>query len=248
MKKIKLLYVLALTCCILNTACSGNDNQPTASTTDIEDSFTSQDTSELENVQTEQPRTVTKIVAEYDGKTTAGTRLNKNNSGLTVTATYDDGSEEEIFDYNIKQPALLKAGKTGKIKITYGGAQCSLKVKCTTLTKKQYKNKCKTISYKKLARNPDKYEGKKIKFTGQIIQVMESSWGTAYRIDVTKGSYGIWDDTVYVEFDPSSNNRFLEDDIVSFYGKYDGLYTYETVLGASVTVPKVVAKYMDLSK
>lgn len=44
----------------------------------------------------------------------------------------------------------------------------------------------------------------------------------------------------------NSTKRFLEDDIVTFYGTYDGLYTYETILGASVTIPSVTARYMTL--
>lgn len=191
-----------------------------------------------------------KLTADYDGSTEEGTILAKDNSGITVFAGYDDGTELDITDYTIKSPSELKAGKTSTIIITYENVQCKLSVKCTSLTAKQYKQKCKNISYKKLARTPDKYEGKKVKFTGEIVQVMEDedTSSAVYRINVTKGNYGFWDDTVYVEYWGSSEKRFLEDDIVTFYGESVGLYTYETVLGASVTIPCVNAKYITLNK
>lgn len=194
------------------------------------------------------PPVLTKLTAEYDGSTKAGTILNEENEGIYVGAVYDDGNELTITDFTIQSPAKLKAGKTSSVLITYENVQCTLKVKCTSLTAKQYKNKCKTISYKKLARTPDKYEGKKFKFTGKIIQVMEADYYTCYRIDVTKGEYGIWDDTVYVEYRGNSDKRFLEDDIVTFYGESGGLYTYESVLGSSITIPSIDAKYMTLNK
>jgi len=44
-----------------------------------------------------------------------------------------------------------------------------------------------------------------------------------------------------------SGSRILEDDIVTFYGTYGGLYSYESVMGATITVPLVLAQYMDLN-
>ena len=189
---------------------------------------------------------ITKLIAEYSGSTKKGTVLDENNEDITVIAVYDNGDKYQIEDYTIQNPAKLKAGKTSTIVIEYENATCKLKVKCTSLTASQYKKKCKSISYKKLARKPDKYEGKKVKFTGKIIQVMEDDYETCFRIDVTRGKYGVWDDTVYVEFYGDSNKRFLEDDIVTFYGEFNGLHTYESIFGASITIPSVEAKYITL--
>lgn len=193
-------------------------------------------------------RTLTKITADYDGSRSAGVLLDNANYDITVFGEYSDGTRQVLDDYTINNPVKLKAGKTSTVTISYENLKCSLSVTCTTPTAKQYKNKCKTIPYKKLARTPDKYEGKKVKFTGKIIQVLEDGDDAYYRIDVTKGKYGIWDDTVYVEYSGNSDKRFLEDDIVTFYGKSEGLHTYETIFGASVTIPSVSAKYMVLKK
>ena len=62
---------------------------------------------------------------------------------------------------------------------------------------------------------------------------------TAMRI-ATKGNY---DDVVYVTYErPNSDKRILEDDRVTIYGECNGLYTYETIMGGSVTLPKFEAE------
>ncbi len=36
----------------------------------------------------------------------------------------------------------------------------------------------------------------------------------------------------------------LEDDKITFYGTYGGLYTYTTVLGDSLTIPSIYVEYL----
>ena len=115
--------------------------------------------------------------------------------------------------------------------------------------KKDYLASCKTYKYKDIARNPDKYEGKNAKFKGKVVQVMEGDYYTVLRVNVTKGKYGIYSDTVYVIYIPkdSKESRILEDDIVTLYGELGGIETYETVMGASVSIPKMYAKYITIN-
>lgn len=114
-----------------------------------------------------------------------------------------------------------------------------------------YKTKCGTYSYKEIARNPDMYEGKYMKFTGKVIQVQEAPsflYYSVYRISVTNNGYGYYDDTVYVTCDNyGEGDRILEDDIVTFYGECKGTKTYETVMGADVTIPWVEAEFIELN-
>lgn len=115
-----------------------------------------------------------------------------------------------------------------------------------------YKDSCKSYSYEEISRNPSKYEGEKAYFRGEIIQVIEQKvlTSTAYvlRVNVTRGAY-TWKDTVYVTYYQSSGSdqgRLLEDDIITMYGTLEGTKTYETVLGASVTIPQFSAEYIDI--
>ena len=54
--------------------------------------------------------------------------------------------------------------------------------------------------------------------------------------------YG-WDDTVWVNY---SGSRVLEDDIIQVWGTVDGRRTYETVLGASVTIPELTSLVLEI--
>ena len=115
--------------------------------------------------------------------------------------------------------------------------------------KKDYIASCKTYKYKDIARNPDKYYGKRAKFKGEVVQVIEGYFDTTLRVDVTKGKYGIYTDTMYVVYTPQSTteNRILEDDIITIYGELAGIETYETVMGAKVSIPRIDAEYITIN-
>ena len=110
----------------------------------------------------------------------------------------------------------------------------------------EYKTNCQTYDYKTIFRYVEQYKGKDVKFTGKVVQIIDKN---SYRVNVTKDRWGYYDDTVYVKFVDLDGNtpRILEDDIITFYGTVGDLYTYTTVLGASVTIPSVNANYIDLN-
>lgn len=114
----------------------------------------------------------------------------------------------------------------------------------------EYKNSCKTYDYKTIFRYAEDYKGKDVKYTGKVVQVIENDSYTSYRVNVTKDRWGYYDDTIYVTFMnlDKSTPRILEDDIITFYGTLSDLYTYETIMGGTVTIPSVVARYIDLKK
>ena len=90
------------------------------------------------------------------------------------------------------------------------------------------------LDYKAVARDPDAHIGDLIKFQGKVLQVMESGKYITFRIT----SKGNWDDVVYCSYTaPDDYKRILEDDKVTVYGTCTGIYTYETIMGGSVTIP-----------
>ncbi len=108
----------------------------------------------------------------------------------------------------------------------------------------QFKSACESPSYEDVARDPDNWEGHKVAFTGKVIQVMQDGNSYTLRVNVTKGSYGIWSDTILVSYKAGAgDSRILEDDVMTFYGTMNGMYSYKSVLGATVTVPLLVATY-----
>ncbi|MEE1246335.1 MAG: hypothetical protein UHL70_03670 [Acutalibacteraceae bacterium] len=119
------------------------------------------------------------------------------------------------------------------------------------LSESEFKAQCSTIDFDTIARNPDKYKGKKYKFTGEVIQVSETSLlGTTFcglRIDVTQGEYG-WEDTIYATVTiKEGEDRILEDDIITIWGTCEGNYTYTSVMGASISLPKIDVEYFEIS-
>ena len=113
-----------------------------------------------------------------------------------------------------------------------------------------YKKLCATYNYKDVLRNPDEFKGKQAYWFGKIVQVVSKSQNySIFRIDVTCEKYeyldGYYcDDTVYVTY--LGQDSFIEDDMIKMWGIMNGTETYTTVLGASVTIPKFTAEYMEL--
>lgn len=121
----------------------------------------------------------------------------------------------------------------------------------TTMTREEYVDACEKVTYEELARTNSSYIGTKVKFKGEIFQVVNSSdtGMSTYLISVTEDEYGLWGDHVYVSFDTSElKSKFLEDDIVVFYGEVSGEYSYKSVLGEGITVPSITAVYMDIKE
>jgi RNA polymerase subunit RPABC4/transcription elongation factor Spt4 len=120
----------------------------------------------------------------------------------------------------------------------------------SNMSEDDYKAACESVKYKDLARSAEKYEGTKVKFTGEIQQVVydNDSGESEYMISVTKDEYDIWDDNIYVYYESDKEEDFLEEDIVTLYGEASGEETYTSVLGESITIPAVTAAYMDIEE
>jgi hypothetical protein len=122
------------------------------------------------------------------------------------------------------------------------------------IVKKEFKKSCKSIKYKTLARNPDKYKGKNYKLTGKVIQVQEPTYGdtVGLRINITKETakyidYVSWSDTIYATVEiPEGEDRILEDDIITFWGTCDGLYSYTSITNSKISLPKIDIMYFNI--
>ena len=92
------------------------------------------------------------------------------------------------------------------------------------------------ISYDELFRHNEDHIGKLVRYRGQIIQVQEGRRDSyVLRANVTEGQY-LWEDPVYLNY---SGSRLLEDDVIEFVGRVQGLKTYQAIFGNSVTIPEI---------
>ncbi len=98
------------------------------------------------------------------------------------------------------------------------------------------------IDYKNASRYPDQYKGKNVRFSGKVLQVIDTWLGKAYRIS----SSGSWDNVVYVLDMGEDSVPLIEDDYVTVFGTYAGNMTYETVMGAKMTIPEVYGEKIKL--
>lgn len=119
----------------------------------------------------------------------------------------------------------------------------------------KFKDSCESIDFKTLSRNPDKYKGNNYKLTGEVIQVQEGWLDTVeLRINITKEEFEyidevMWTDTIYATVTiPEGADNILVDDVITFWGTCDGEYTYTSVLGDSITLPKIDIKYYELAE
>jgi uncharacterized membrane protein YvbJ len=169
-----------------------------------------------------------------------------------IGAVFGKSEEDENKSTTAATTSTPKATK----KETQSTAK-TIKKKTNKQIKKEFKASCKTITYKKLARNPDKYKGKNYKITGQVIQVLESdSWfsdTTTLRINMTatKNQFAdggvLWSDTIISAVDiPEGADKILEDDIITLWGTCEGSYQYEAITGQKITAPRIDIKYYTI--
>ena len=93
------------------------------------------------------------------------------------------------------------------------------------------------ITYDQLARTPNDYVGKKVKFKGKVVQVLEGTTETQIRLAVN----GDYDSILYcsVPKAKTENTRILENDYITVMGISKGLLSYESTMGGTITIPSV---------
>ena len=131
-----------------------------------------------------------------------------------------------------KKEAELKAAKEAKEKEEAEKLAAEQKKK----EEEEKKGYDTGITYSQLARTPDDYLAKKVKFSGKVVQVMEDGDSVGIRLAVD----GDYDNIILGTFDSSIiSERILEDDYITVYGLSAGIYTYESTMGASISVPSM---------
>ena len=98
------------------------------------------------------------------------------------------------------------------------------------------------LTYDELARTPDDYLGKKVKFYGKVVQVMEGDGKVQIRLAVDDD----YDTILYCEYQSDIvSSRVLEDDEITIYGISAGLLTYQSTMGGNITIPAVLVEKID---
>lgn len=99
------------------------------------------------------------------------------------------------------------------------------------------------ITYDELARNPDKNKGKKVTFTGTVIQVIRGNGKDQFRVRVNNDYKKI----IFVSYIPKSGeNKILENDKVVVRGVSVGEISYKSTMGGKISIPGITAHSIEI--
>lgn len=160
-----------------------------------------------------------------------------------------NSTSSEVASVDTYGNIVAKSLGTTKIKVNVGYKTTECNVNVVDWTEEEYKKQCKKYSFEELARNPSLMNGKFVKVTGEVVQVIKGYGNNiSLRVNITKwGSYSTYyKDTVYINYVlPSNGEHILEDDIITIYGKASGEKSYTSAFGALITIPEIDAKYIE---
>lgn len=93
------------------------------------------------------------------------------------------------------------------------------------------------ITYEQLARTPDSFISKKVKFAGKVIQVIEGDKETQLRLAVN----GDYDTVILLVYKKEIvTQRVLDGDQITIKGVSGGLITYQSALGGNISIPGIL--------
>ncbi|MGN1302426.1 MAG: hypothetical protein ACI4VO_02080 [Clostridia bacterium] len=167
-----------------------------------------------------------------------------------LTQTFSNIQKNNIVENRIQETEEEKQARLEKERIEKEQKEAEEKAK-KEQEEREFKASCQAYTFEQMARNPDNFKGTNVKVTGEVVQVMSDSYSTNLRVNITKnGTYSTYyTDTIYVVYYPESGeDKILENDIITIYGTSQGDCSYTTVLGSTVTLPNIKAKYITIEK
>lgn len=200
----------------------------------------SNNVSELENDKEKLQNTNTKLLAEND---------ELKNGAASLIVDIRNAHDDKDWSGTIKLAKKLHKKYNGSAEDVEGqklanDAKAKLKAEKKAAEEKEKKGYNTGITYNQLARNPEKYEGEKIKFSGKVVQVIENDDESETEIRLAVN--GDYDSIILVGYENDIvSSRILEDDTITFYGTSVGTISYDSTLGGKITIPAAIANKID---
>lgn len=169
---------------------------------------------------------------ESDKKEVATEEQPKETEEEKATRTAKEAAEAE---QEAKEEAAAKAKAEEEARLK---AEAEAKAKADEAAAK--KANAQTIEYAQLKKNPDRYAGEYVKYTGEILQIIEGDETTHIRLAVTQTSYGYdFNDVIFIEYDGYTD--YVDGDIITVFGEIYGSYSYESQAGYNISLPGLIA-------
>jgi hypothetical protein len=141
--------------------------------------------------------------------------------------------------------AIASSGANQGTQLATVGSSTS---KPTPVDPATYKASAKQIPYVQLEKDPGALAATTLTYTGQVIQYDSATTTSNLRINVTPDGFGNYTDTVWLDVDPTQTTNVYRDSVIQFWGEVVGPYTYQSVLGAQITIPEVKARFVAVVK
>ena len=162
----------------------------------------------------------------------------------SIEAEYDE-YKESMSTYEGLSEAEAEARRIEAESIAESKAIAESQAEAESIAAKEAEEKMgyeTGITYDQLARTPDNYIGDKVKFTGNVVQVLEADDYVQIRLAVN----GNYDTILLGEYEKDIvSSRVLENDKITIYGTSLGVISYESTLGATITIPGVLIDKID---
>ncbi|MGV8108961.1 zinc-ribbon domain-containing protein [Methanospirillum sp.] len=108
----------------------------------------------------------------------------------------------------------------------------------------QIKSSAIEYNYDQLFKSPDTYKGKPVKQSGKVIQALYEGNSLTMRLATKMTDYGSYiENVILVTY--NGPKKVSENDEIRVYGIYQGLNTYNTILGGRNTLPLLKATVIE---
>lgn len=110
----------------------------------------------------------------------------------------------------------------------------------TTESAEAFKASCGQVDFRELEKRADALKGNRYALSGEVAQILEGDGETDIRLAVD-GDYGTMAYVAYLGTLPG----VYDEDSVSVWGICAGTFTYESQAGWNITVPLIIASYVE---
>lgn len=180
----------------------------------------------------------------YDSVVTERDELSARNVELQDKVTKSEkylsltDEEKTLVDAKIDEVKQATADEIARQKAEKEESERKAQEEAERAKQESEANKYETgLTYDDMARDTTGKIGTYGKFEGKIIQVMQSTSYTQYRVAIN----GDYDKVMLIEINNNKlTSNLLEDDYIYFKGMSMGNVSYKSVLGAKITIPSMV--------
>jgi hypothetical protein len=115
------------------------------------------------------------------------------------------------------------------------------------ISEAQYKASAKTIPYVQLEKDPASLAGTVVTYAGQVVQYDTNTTTSHLRINVTPNGFGGYNDTIWLDVDPTKTSNVFRNSVIQFWGEVVGPYTYTSIANSQITIPEIKARYIQVT-